>query len=89
MGSSFEDLVAASLSMKTDSRSDKCIGLQNILNFQILHLMCDDVSNFEIAVHACKHFGHAQGLCVDFRLLAGACYVVRSYIKEQAQNKSY
>jgi hypothetical protein len=33
MGSSFENLVATSLMVKTDPKSDKRFGLQNILNF--------------------------------------------------------
>ena len=35
MGSSFEDLVATSPTVKTDLESDERIKLQNILNFQL------------------------------------------------------
>lgn len=33
MGSSFEDLVVTSLTVKTDPKSDEWFDLQNILNF--------------------------------------------------------
>jgi hypothetical protein len=39
MGSSFDDLVETSPSVKTDFQSDKRFELQNILNIQILHIM--------------------------------------------------
>jgi hypothetical protein len=39
MGSSFEDLVETSPSVKTDFQSDKRFELQNILKIQTLHLM--------------------------------------------------
>ena len=39
MGSSFEDLVAISPTVKTDPKSDKRFDLQNFLNFRFLHLM--------------------------------------------------
>ena len=45
MGSSVEDLGATSPTVKTDLKSDKRFVLKNILNFQILHLMRDDVSS--------------------------------------------
>jgi hypothetical protein len=46
MGSSFEDLAATSLTMKTNFRSDKWFELQSFLNFWIFTLNADDVSNF-------------------------------------------
>ena len=39
MGSSFEDLIATSSTVKTVSKSDKRFDLQNILNFHILFLI--------------------------------------------------
>ena len=39
MGSSFEDLVAISPTVKTDPKSNKRFDLQNFLNFRFLHLM--------------------------------------------------
>jgi hypothetical protein len=39
MGSSFEDLIETSPSVKTDIQSDKWFELQNILNIRTLHLM--------------------------------------------------
>ena len=39
MGSSFEDLIATSPTMKTDPKSNIRFELQNFLKFSILHLM--------------------------------------------------
>ena len=39
MGSSFEDLVATSPTVKTDLKSDIRVELQNFLKFSILHLI--------------------------------------------------
>ena len=52
MGSSFENLVATSLTVKTDSQSDKRFVLRNFLNFGFSHLMRDDISLF---VCLCMH----------------------------------
>jgi hypothetical protein len=61
MGSSFEDLIAASLTVKTDFQSDKWFELQSFLNFRISILNADDVSNFRFgrgcALHACGQRG--------------------------------
>jgi hypothetical protein len=46
MGSSFEDLVATSLTVKRDFQSDKWFELQSFLNFRISTLNADDVSSF-------------------------------------------
>ena len=46
MASSFEHLDATSPTVKTNHKSDKRFELQNILNFQILHLIRTDVTNF-------------------------------------------
>jgi hypothetical protein len=46
MGSSFEDLVETSPTVKTDFQSDKWFELQNFLNFRISTLNANDVSNF-------------------------------------------
>ena len=53
MGSSFEDLVATSPTVKTNFKSDKRFGLQNLLNFRVSHLMRDDISFFGfLGMHA-------------------------------------
>ena len=53
MGSSFEDLDATSPTVKTDHKPHKRFKLQNILNFQIWHLMQDDISF--LTSYACMH----------------------------------
>ena len=52
MGSSFEHLVATSPTVKTDSKSDKRFGLQNILNFRISHLMRVTPAISSFSLHA-------------------------------------
>ena len=46
MGSSFEDLVATSPTVKTDLKSDIRVELQNFLNFWIFAFNSYDVSFF-------------------------------------------
>ena len=46
MGSSFEDIVATSPTVKTDAKLDIRFELQNFLNFPILAFNADDVSSF-------------------------------------------
>jgi hypothetical protein len=53
MGSSFEDLIATSPTVKTDSKSDKRFDLQNFLNIWILHLM--HLASTVLVVLACMH----------------------------------
>jgi hypothetical protein len=53
MGSSFEDLVETSPSVKTDFQSDKRFELQNILNIRTLYLM-RMTSTVSFIVHVCR-----------------------------------
>jgi hypothetical protein len=46
MGSSFEDIIATSLTVKTDFQSDKWFELQSFFKFWISTLNADDASSF-------------------------------------------
>jgi hypothetical protein len=46
MGSSFEDLVVTSPTVKTDFQSDKQFGLQKLFKYLDFALNLDDVNNF-------------------------------------------
>ena len=52
MGSSFENLVVTSSTVKTDFKSAKPFGLQHFLKFQNLHLMQDYII---LSVCLCMH----------------------------------
>jgi hypothetical protein len=59
MGSSFEDLVETSPSVKIDFQSDKRFEQQNFLNIRTLHLM-RMTSVVSFIMHACR-LGRREG----------------------------
>ena len=72
MGSSFEDLITTSSTVKMDSKSNKRFGVQNFLNFLVSHLMRDDISFFIFC--ACMQMDvRAGGLMTRKRAKGRAC----------------
>jgi hypothetical protein len=79
MGSSFEDLVATSLTVKRDFQSDKWFELQSFLNFRISTLNADDVSSFIFwkwrYMRACEENRWRDGVWTQLRLGVNAIKV--------------